>query len=284
LPAHIFKKNNSRSPVGNAAVFLFLLLFGIFFLFPIFYAVVTAFKPMNEIFLFPPRLLARQPTFRNFLKLDWMLAGFWVPLSRYIFNSIFISTVGTAGHLLLSSMAAYPLAKHKFPGNGWIKKMVVWSLLFTPSVTALPQYITLSALKLINNQFSIILPAVQASLGLYLMINFMVTLPEEMLEAARIDGCSEKGIWCKIAMPNVKPAWLTLIIFSFQGLWASTGNTVYSEAFKPLPAVMAQIAGGGLARAGTAAAAAVLMLLPPLIIFVLSQNSIVETMSTSGLK
>ena len=285
MSAGIFKPNVSRSVFGNVMVFLFLLVFGVFFAFPIVYAIITAFKPMNEILIFPPRFVVRHPTLDNFIELSYMADSFWVPLIRYIFNSVLVSVLGTVGHLLLSSMAAYPLARHPFPGHRWIKQIVVLSLLFTASVTYLPQYVVMSQLKLINTYGALILPALQSSLGLYLMMNFMGTLPEEMLEAARIDGAREATIYWRIVMPNVKPAWLTLIIFSFQGLWNSTGGSlVYSEELKVLPAVMAQITAGGIARAGVSSAAALIMMLPPVLIFILSQKSVIQTMSTSGLK
>ena len=285
MSAGIFKPNVSRSVFGNVMVFLFLLVFGVFFAFPIVYAIITAFKPMNEILIFPPRFFVRHPTLDNFIELSYMADSFGVPLIRYIFNSVLVSVLGTVGHLLLSSMAAYPLARHPFPGHRWIKQIVVLSLLFTASVTYLPQYVVMSQLKLINTYGALILPALQSSLGLYLMMNFMGTLPEEMLEAARIDGAREATIYWRIVMPNVKPAWLTLIIFSFQGLWNSTGGSlVYSEELKVLPAVMAQITAGGIARAGVSSAAALIMMLPPVLIFILSQKSVIQTMSTSGLK
>lgn len=285
MSAGIFKPNVSRSVFGNVMVFLFLLVFGVFFAFPVVYAIITAFKPMNEILIFPPRFFVRHPTVNNFVELSYMADSFWVPLIRYIFNSVFVSVLGTVGHLLLSSMAAYPLARHPFPGHRWIKQVVVLSLLFTASVTYLPQYVVMSQLKLINTYGALILPALQSSLGLYLMMNFMGTIPEEMLEAARIDGAREATIYWRIVMPNVKPAWLTLIIFSFQGLWNSTGGSlVYSEELKVLPAIMAQITAGGIARAGVSSAAALIMMLPPVLIFILSQKSVIQTMSTSGLK
>lgn len=285
MSAGIFKPNVSRSVFGNVMVFLFLLVFGVFFAFPIVYAIITAFKPMNEILIFPPRFFVRHPTLDNFIELSYMADSFWVPLIRYIFNSVLVSVLGTVGHLLLSSMAAYPLARHPFPGHRWIKQIVVLSLLFTASVTYLPQYVVMSQLKLINTYGALILPALQSSLGLYLMMNFMGTLPEEMLEAARIDGARETTIYWRIVMPNVKPAWLTLIIFSFQGLWKSTGGSlVYSEELKVLPAIMEQITAGGIARAGVSSAAVLIMMLPPVLIFILSQKSVIQTMSTSGLK
>ncbi len=281
----VFKRQINRSIWGNILVFLFLLLFGIFFVFPIVYAIITAFKPLNEIFIFPPRFFVRHPTLDNFIELNLMTASFWVPLSRYIFNSLFISAAGTVGHLILSSMAAYPLAKHPFPGNGWIKQVIVMSLLFTASVTYLPQYVVLAQLHMINTYWALILPALQSSLGLYLMMNFMSTIPTEMIEAARIDGANEFTIYARIVMPNVKPAWLTLIIFSFQGLWNNNGGSmIFQEELKVLPAILSQVTAGGIVRSGVSSAAALLLMLPPVLIFVFSQKNVIQTMSTSGLK
>ena len=285
MAAGIFKRHINRSIAGNILVFLFLLIFGLFFIFPIFYAVITAFKPLEEIFIFPPRLFVRDPTFDNFIELDLMTASFWVPLSRYIFNSLLISVAGTLGNLLLASMAAYPLAKHPFPGNGWIKQLIVVSLLFTATVTYLPLYVVLAQLHMINTYWALILPAMGGSLGLYLMMNFMSTMPTEMIEAARIDGANEFRIYAQVIMPNVKPAWLTLIIFSFQGLWNNTGGVmIYQEELKVLPSIVSSITAGGIARSGVSSAAALLMMLPPILIFVLSQKNVIQTMSTSGLK
>ena len=281
----IFHSTFNRSGWGNFAVFMFLAIFGLFFLFPIVYSVLNAFKPLEEIMIFPPRMYIVNPTVDNFLELAMLMEDSWVPLSRYLFNSILISVVGTLGHLLLSSMAAYPMAKHNFPGRKVFSKVIVMSLLFTASVTYIPLYIVMNVLGLIDNQLAVILPALQSSLGLYLMMNFMSGIPESMLEAARIDGAGEFRIYWQIVMPNVKPAWLTLIIFSFQGLWNATGASyLYSEELKMLPSIIGTITSGGVRRAGVSAAAALLMMLPPILIFVFSQKSVIQTMSSSGLK
>ena len=281
----IFNSSYNRTGFGNFMVFLFLAIFGLFFLFPIAYAVLTAFKPMEEILIFPPRFYIKNPTADNFLELALMMEDSWVPLSRYIFNSLLISTAGTLGHLLLAGMAAYPLAKIPFPGRKGIRQVVVMSLLFTTSVTYIPVYMVMKYLHLIDTQWSMILPALQSSLGLYLMMNFMSTLPESMLEAARLDGAGEFRICFGFVMPNVKPAWMTLMIFSFQGLWNATGNSyIYSEQIKMLSAITSTITAGGIARTGVSAAAALLMMLPPILLFVFAQNNVIETMSNSGLK
>lgn len=281
----IFNSNFNRSAFGNFMVFLVLLLFGAFFLFPIVYAVITAFKPMEEILIFPPRLYVKNPTLDNFIELAQMMEDSWVPLTRYIFNSLFVSIAGTVGHLILASMAAYPLAKHCFPGHKWIKQVIVMSLLFTTSVTYIPLYIVLARLNLIDSLGAVILPAWAGSLGLYLMMNFMSSIPDSILEAARLDGASELTIYRRIVMPNVKPACMTLIIFSFQGLWNATGASfIYSEEKKMLTSITSSITAGGIVRSGVSSAAALLMMIPPILIFILAQKSVIQTMSTSGLK
>ena len=281
----IFHSSFNRSWWGNLLVFMFLAVFGLFFIFPIFYSVLNAFKPLEEILIFPPRLYIENPTFDNFLELAMLMEDSWVPLSRYLFNSAIVSILGTRGHLLLSSMAAYPMAKINFPGRKVFQKVIVMSLLFSASVTYIPTYIVMDQLHLIDNPLAVILPAWASSLGLYLMMNFMTNLPDSMLEAARIDGASEFRIYWQIVMPNVKPAWMTLIIFSFQAMWNNTGASyLYSEELKMLPSIIGTITAGGVRRTGVSAAAALLMMLPPILIFVFSQNNVIETMSSSGLK
>ena len=275
----------SRSIGGNILVFFILLLFGLFFMLPIVYAVITAFKPMSEILVFPPRLFVRRPTLSNLVWLNYIMADFWVPLSRYLFNSLFITLVGTAGHIVLASMAAYPLAKHRFYGRQWLSRIIVLSLLFTASVTYIPQYVVLGATRLIDTYWSVILIALQSSLGLYLMMNFMQRIPDEMLEAARIDGAKEFRIFWTVVMPNVKPAWLTLAIFQFQQMWGNTGSLfLRDEQLKPMQYALQQITAGGVSRAGAAAAVTFIIMAVPVLFFLLCQSSILETMTTSGMK
>lgn len=281
----MFKKRINRSMGGNILVFLVLAAIGVFMVIPFIYSIMSAFKPLDEIVIFPPRIFVRKPTLDNFIQLGQIANDFWVPLSRYLFNSVFVSVVVTVGHIILSSMAAYPLAKHDFVGRSFINALIRLSLLFTAAVTYIPQYIVMAQLNIINTYAAIILPAFQSSLGLYLMQSFMTRLPDEMLEAARIDGTNEFGIYFNVVMPNVKPAWLTLMIFSFQGIWNNAGGTlIYKENLKVLPAILGQISAGGVARLGVSAAAAVILMMPPIVLFLLSQNKVIETMTTSGMK
>ncbi|MDE7060127.1 MAG: carbohydrate ABC transporter permease, partial [Lachnospiraceae bacterium] len=273
-------KRVNRSAGGNAAVFLMLIILGSFMLLPVVYTVVQAFKPMEELFLFPPRFMVQNPTIKNFKLISQLIDNLWVPFSRYLFNSVFVSAVGTAGNVIIASMAAYPLAKNDFPGKKLLFKIVTVALLFSGGVLGLAQYIIMAKLHMINTYWALILPSVATPMGLFLMKQFMEGISTSLLEAARLDGMNEFQIYWHIVMPNVKPAWLTMIIFAFQGMWSMTGgNFIYKENLKMLPTALAQIQSGGIARAGVAAAANLLMFIPPVLMFLITQSSIMETMA-----
>ena len=279
------KTGPARSTGGDTAVFLILLLVGMFMMLPFVYAIVQSLKPTEKIFAYPPKFFVRNPTGENYKTLSQLVDSLWIPFGRYIINSAAVTVAGTGLNLLFSSMAAFAFAKYNFPGNRWMFSLIVAALLFSGTVTALPQYIIMSGLGLINSLFALIIPAAGTPLGLFLMKNFMVQIPDTVIEAATIDGAGIFKIYYKICMPLVKPAALTLIIFSFQGLWNSTGgNYIYEEAWKLLPTVLNDVAASGIARVGSASAASVLMMIPPCILFIVTQSRIVETMAFSGIK
>ncbi len=281
---HTTKKVN-RSVFGNVVLFTLLAVLGAFMALPVVYTVVQAFKPMEELFVFPPRFMVVNPTLKNFRLIGQLTNNLWVPFSRYIFNSVFVSVVGTAGNVLIASMAAYPLAKINFPGRKALFKMVTVALLFSGGVLGLAQYIIMAKLHMINTYWALILPSVASTMGLFLMKQFMEGISDSLIEAARIDGMNEFRIFWSIVMPNVKPAWLTMIIFAFQGMWGMTGgNFIYKENLKMFPTALAQIQAGGIARAGVAAAASLIMFIPPVILFLVTQSSIMETMAHAGIK
>lgn len=282
----IYRKRVTRSPGGDLAALVILVLLGAFMALPMVYVISSAFKPLNELFLFPPRFFVRNPTLDNFKDLAILMAESWVPMSRYFLNTILITSLGTAGHVLLASLCAFSIAKHRFPGSRAIFNLIVLSLMFAPEVTAIPNYLTISFLGWIDTYSAIIVPAWASSLGLFLMKQFMDQMvPDSLLEAARIDGAGELKVFWQVAMPSVRPAWLTLIILSFQSLWGTTGSSfIYSESLKTLPYALNQIVAGGIARAGVGAAVALVMMVVPVTVFVLNQRSVVATMGTSGLK
>lgn len=279
------KKRINRSKAGDITLFIVLLIFGSFSAFPLIMTASNAFKPLDELFLFPPRLLPRNITFDNFRDLSELMSNSWIPFTRYFFNTILITVTGTLGHVLIASMAAFPLAKYKFPGRTIIFTLVVYSLMFAPQVTATPNYIIVSWIGLVDTPMAIIFPAIASSLGLYLMKQFMEQIPMELIESAKIDGASEYRIFFQIVMPLVKPAWLTLIILLFQRLWITDGGSfIFSEELKPVSYALRQIAQGTIERAGTIAAVSFIMMIVPVTFFIFSQSRIVETFSHSGMK
>ena len=281
-----FNPGPARSRAGNITNFLFLCAVGVFMVLPLVYTVCNAFKPLDELFIFPPRFFVRNPTLENFQNIGVLMSQSWVPFSRYIFNTVFMTVVATFFHIIFASLAAYVLEKREFPGRKVMFKVIVLSLMFTPAVTGIPNYIIMSKLGMVDTYYALIIPYIGGSMGLYLMKQFMTSsIPNALLEAARIDGASELRIFTGIVMPLVKPAWMTMILFSVQSMWGASGSTViFTEAKKPLTYALGQIVTGGLARAGAGAAVGLIMLIPPLSVFIFSQTQILDTMASSGLK
>lgn len=276
----------ARSVGGDVVNFLLLCVIAAFMALPLLYVISNAFKPLDEIFVYPPRLYVIHPTASNFSDLASLMSQSWIPFSRYIFNSVFVTVVSTFVQIIFVSMAAYVLEKREFPGRKVFFKVVVTSLMFSGAVTAVPNYIIMNGLGMVNTYWAMILPAIASSMGLFLMKQFVATsVPGAILEAARVDGAHELTIFWRIVMPLVKPAWLTLIIFAFQSIWATNGNGyIYTETLKPLHYALSQVVSGGVARTGSAAAVSLIMLLPPLAVFIITQSNILNTMASSGIK
>lgn len=225
------------------------------------------------------------PTLDNFRDMFRVLGQMWVPFSRYVWNSVFVTVVVTVAQCIVASMAAFVLAKCKFPGNGIINKIIVISLLYNSNVIYIMQYMVMSELNLINTTKALILPSIASAMGLFLMRQSMSQVPDAMIEAAKVDGANLFTTCWRIVIPNQKPALMTMSIFAFQGAWnIQGGSLVYDEAKKTLPTVVQQAASAGLARAGVAMAAAVFMLIPPVVFFMLAQKNVIETMAHSGIK
>ena len=276
----------NRSAGGDLGITFMLTLLGLFMFIPMYYVVIQSLKPLDELFMFPPRFYVIKPTLENFSDLFLLMGDSWVPFSRYIFNTVFTTFCGTVGNLITASMAAYSLSKLRFPGRNMIFQVIVMSLMFHSTVNAVTHFIILSAFGWIDTYLSIIVPSMATTMGLYLMKQFMETsVPDTVLESARLDGASEFRIFLTIAMPMVKPAWLTLIIECFKGLWNS-GSSIYihSEQLKTFNYAIQQIVTGGIARSGAGAAATVVMMIVPILVFVLNQSQIIETMGSSGMK
>ena len=284
----LFKSSGTRlnrSVAGNSLLFTLMGIFGVLMALPLVMIVNNALKPLDELFQYPPKLFVRNPTLDNFVDLFVAMNSSWVPFSRYLLNTVIITVGGTGGHVILASLAAYPLSKHNFRGKKLLFDMVVLSMMFSWTVTQIPNYMIISWLGINNTYLALILPACSYGMGLYLMKQFMDQIPNSLLESARLDGASEFRVFMTIVMPNVKPAWLTLAIFQFQQMWGNTGAMfLRDEELKPLQYSLQQIAAGGTARAGASAAVTLIIAAIPIIFFLICQSNVLETMTTSGMK
>ena len=281
----LIKPRAGRSLAGDIINFVFLCLFAAVMVLPMVYAISNAFKPLDELFVFPPRFFVRNPTLDNFKGISALFTETMVPFSRYVSNTLFITVGGTVGSIVIASAAGYVLEKKSFPGKNALFSLVVTALMFTATVTAIPNYLVMSKLGIVDTSWSIFLPVFGSSFNVFLMKQFMVNVPDTILEAARVDGAGEQRIFWTIVMPSVKSAWLTLIIFSFQSLWGITGSgTIYSEQLKTLPYALSQAVTAGISRTGESAAISCLMMIVPITVFIVTQSNVMETMMSSGIK
>jgi len=275
----------NRSFGGDVFIFTLLAVFGVFFAFPLVFNINHAFKPLNEIFLFPPNIFVRRPTMNNFQDLFIIMSKSWVTFSRYIFNTLFITVAGTAGLIIFAAMGAFVVSKYKFPGAKIFFSGVIITLMFSGYVTAIPNYLVMARLGWVDTYLSVIVPAFAMPMGFFLLKQFIDTIPETLLEAAKVDGAKEAGIFMWVVMPMIKPAWLTVMIFSVQALWnARASNFIYSEELKTLPYALSQIITTGVARAGVGAAVGLFVMIVPLLCFIFAQSNVLQTMASSGIK
>lgn len=280
-----YRRKPNRSLGGDIGVYIVLAIFSAIMFFPLVFTVISSLKPLSELLRNPPTVFPRNPTFRNYSDLFVTLSQSWVPFSRYVFNTFFVTIVGTVGHVIIASMAAYVLSKYNFPGGNLFFRVAVVALMFSGYVTGIPNYMIMVKLHMIDTYWASILPAIGESLGLFLMKQFMEGFPMSIIEAAKIDGAPEFKIFWSLVMPNVKPAWLTISIFTINGLWNNPQTTtIYTESKKMMSYALSQIQTGGIARTGQGAAVMVISMVVPIAFFIFSQSQIMETMATSGLK
>jgi len=268
---------------------LFLLLVGAYMAMPLLYMVSTAFKPLDEMFLFPPRFLVMHPTLSNFGDLFTAMAGTIVPPLRYLFNSVLV-TVTTVGLIMaIQSMAAYPLARHRFPGRALITVLTMAAFMFAAQVTTIPRFLVVNALRLTDTYAALIIPTLAQPFMVFLLTNYMAQVPESLLEAARIDGAGGWFIYRRIMIPMVKPALFTVLILTFIQVWFDSFTPMIylrREVLKTLPLMLSTIGGGAgtVARTGAVGASTLLTALPSIVIFVLVQRNVLQTMAHSGIK
>lgn len=271
-------------------ILVFLILLSLFMLLPIVYIFNHAFKPLHELFLFPPTFIVRQPTIQNFIELLSLTQSTFVPVSRYIFNSVVVTIITTAAMVITSAFAAYALSKQKFPGANLVFGTIMLSLLFVPTVIQIPRFVVVQSIGIMNTYWGHVLPLIALPVGVFLMKQFMDGVPNTVMEAAKIDGASEMRIFLQIVLPIVTPAVATIAIISFQNVWGNVETSqlfMQDESMKTLPYYMMSLTANlanTVARQGAAAAGALIMFLPQLIIFLFFQSKVIDTMAHSGIK
>lgn len=279
-------KRFTRSKAGNLFYFTFLILAGLFTILPLIYSVITSLKPLDEILAFPPKFYVVRPTLKNFTILPELFSNLKVPFVRYVFNTVFVSVTITVSHVLAASLAAFVLCNVKNKITRILFLVIQFALLYNSTTLAVPQYLIFSKMNIIDTYWVYILPMIPSTVGVFLIKQYMdSSIPEALIEAARIDGAQVTRIFWQIVMPLVKPAWMTLTLFIFRDAWAlQSTNTIFSESLKTLPNIMSQVTSSGIARSGSAMAATVLLMIPPILVYAVTQSNVLETMSSAGIK
>ncbi|WP_289501302.1 carbohydrate ABC transporter permease [Gloeocapsopsis sp. IPPAS B-1203] len=252
-------------------------------LFPLLWLISTAFKSSSEnIFQFPPQLLPSQPTVENFVQV-WQTN----PFGQYLFNSTLVAILTVTLNLLFCALAAYPLARLEFRGRDSMFTAIVATIMIPFQIVMIPLYILTVQLGMRNSYLGIIFPALASAFGIFLLRQAFQGVPKEMEEAARIDGCSELGLWWFVMLPAIRPALVTLAIFVFIGSWSDflwPLIVIDRPELYTLPLGVATLAGTFSLDWRLIAAGSVISIAPVLIVFLLLQRYIVPTETGSGVK
>ena len=255
---------------------------------PIVFIFFHAFKPMEELFAFPPKFITTNPTFDNFRQLFKASRSAGIPLSKYVFNSLLITGAVVFSSLILTTAAAYSLSKLKYKGRNMLFTINQVAIMFVPVAVMIPRYLVVNVLGMTNSYWAQILPLIPLPVALFLVKQFVDQVPDSLIEAAYMDGAKELQIYTKVIIPLIKPAAVTAFILMFQNLWTNTGSSyIYKENLKNVGYMISQIASGsnvGVARAGVLAAASVIMFSIPCAVFLMMQTNVISTMATSGMK
>lgn len=283
------KINPRKFHKSQIKFYLILIPVAIFMALPIVYIFNHAFKPLDELFAWPPRFFVRKPTFNNFAELFAVSSESNIPVSRYLFNSIVITLAVVLISIVVSSMAGFALSKLKFKFKNSIMFLNNIALMFVGASVAIPRYLVIEKLGLVDSFFVHIFPVLAIPVGLFLIKQFIDQIPNDLIEAAKIDGASNLRIFFSIILPLIKPALATIAIVSFQSVWNDAYiSTTYidRESLKTFAYYMSTLLSGDnvVAGQGISAAGSLIMFLPNLIIFIFMQSKVMNTMAHSGIK
>ncbi len=284
------RMNPDKFEKGQIKLYLFVVPLALITGLPIVYIIFHAFKPMEELFAFPPKFITTNPTLDNFRQLFKASRSAGIPLSKYVFNSLLITISVVFSSMILSSAAAYAMSKLKFKGRDFVFNLNQLAIMFVPVAVMIPRYLVVEFLGLTDTYWSQILPLIPLPVSVFLLKQFVDTVPDSLIEAAYMDGATELHVYFKIIIPMIKPALATAAILVFQQVWSNLEASNYyisDEGLKSLVFYMNTLAsanGNSVAGQGVQAAASLLMFLPNLILFCILQNKVMNTMAHSGIK
>lgn len=268
--------------------YLYLIPVAVFMGLPIVFIISHAFKPMDELFAFPPRFLVSNPSLDNFRNLLRTAAGAGIPLSRYVFNSLVVTLSVVLGSVIMSTMAGFALSKLNFRLKKPLFELNSLALMFVPVAVTIPRYLTITTMGILDTYWAHILSLLAMPVGLFLIKQFIDQVPDSLLEAAQIEGANAFTVYRKVVIPLIKPAIATGAILSFQMVWNNLETSALftsSENIRTLSFYMNTLTQVGTVQGqGMAAAASLVMFIPNLILFIVMQSSVMNTMAHSGLK
>ncbi len=273
-----------RKLVGRATVYLILCGGLIFTLLPFLWMVMTSFKPSSEILRTPPTFFPENFTLESY---QTILTDPTVPLARFYANSLFVSFSRVTITLFTSSLAGYVFAKFRFPGKNVYFALVLATLMIPFQVVMIPLYLILVRMHLINNLWGLVIPSMVDAFGIFLMRQFIESIPSELLEAARIDGASEFHIYWRIVLPQLGPVMAALGIFTFMGTWNDylwPFIVITEHQKRTLPLILTWYNSQHGRRYDLSMAAGMLILIPILIVYFMFQRWIVKGITMTGFK
>lgn len=281
--------NPQKFERGQIKILLILLPLALFMALPIVFIVNHAFKPMEELFAFPPTFFVRSPTLDNFTKLIKFSRSAGIPLSRYLFNSLIVTVITVVLSLLLTTCAAYAFSKIRFKGRKTMLQINQIAIMFVATAVLIPRYLVIANLGLIDTVLAHVLPLVAMPVALFLVKQFVDQVPDSLIEAAHLDGANDFQVYYKIILPIIRPAIATAMVLVFQQVWTNMETSSYfinDESMKTVTFYMNTLvnASNGVAGQGVAAAATLIMFIPNLLLFIICQSSVMNTMATSGIK
>ncbi|MDK2886551.1 MAG: multiple sugar transport system permease protein [Thermosipho sp. (in: thermotogales)] len=284
------KTNPKRFHKSQLKFYFILAPIAAFMLLPIIFIFSQAFKPIDELFLYPPRFFVRRPTFNNFYELFAATKGSSIPVSRYLINSILTALFTVIFTIIISVFAGYALSKKRFKAKNLIFTINNLALMFVPVAVIIPRYLIVQKLGLIDTFIINVLSLLAMPIGIFLIKQFVDQIPDALIEAALIDGANDFQIIFNLIMPLLKPAISTVGILAFQVAWNSADASTYFinnenlRTFAFYVSNLTAVTGNTIAGQGIAAAASLIMFVPNLVLFIFMQSRVMNTMAHSGLK